>query len=93
MAFNLNTSNVLFQIKHIIKGESGDQGMMMEITPWQNHPPVISALIAQSSTLEVGQRTNITCHAADQDRYFLHYTWLSTGGMIAGEPVHRLDSS
>ena len=31
------------------------------------------------------QRANITCHAADQDGDLLHYTWLSTGGMIVGD--------
>jgi len=79
-----NASYLLFQIKHIIKGRSNNKGIMIEVVPWKNHPPFISALIAQPSTLEAGQRSYLTCHAADQDRNILHYTWISSGGTILG---------
>ena len=79
-----NASYLLFQIKHIIKQRPNNKGIMIEVVPWQNHPPFISALIAQPATLEAGQRSYLTCHAADQDRDMLHYTWISSGGTILG---------
>jgi len=79
-----NASYLLFQIKHIIKKRPNNKGVMIEIIPWENHPPFISALIAQPSTLETGQPTYLTCHAADQDGDRLHYTWISSGGTILG---------
>ena len=67
------------------KKESNDKGLIVKTIPWiENHPPFISALIAQPSTLEAGQRSYLTCHAADQDGDMLHYTWISSGGTILG---------
>lgn len=67
------------------KEESNDKGLIIKTIPWiENHPPFISALIAQPSTLEAGQRSYLTCHAADQDGDMLHYTWISSGGTILG---------
>jgi hypothetical protein len=77
-----NASYLLFQIKHIIKRSSNNKGIIIETKPWKNHPPFISALIAQPSTLETGQPSYLTCHAADQDGDILHYTWISSGGTI-----------
>jgi len=76
----------LRQIIHISKKEeSNDKGLIIKTIPWiENHPPFISALIAQPSTIEIGQRSYLTCHAADQDRDMLHYTWISSGGTILG---------
>ena len=79
-----NASYLLFRIKHIIKEKPNNKGIMIEVVPWENHPPIISALIAQPSTLEAGQRSYLTCHAADQDGDMLHYTWISSGGTILG---------
>jgi len=79
-----NASYLLFQIKHIIKRKPNSKGAMIEVIPWQNHPPFISALIVQPSTIEIGQRSYLTCHAADQDGDILHYTWMSSGGTILG---------
>ena len=79
-----NASYLLFQIKHIIKKRPNNAGVMIEVVPWENHPPFISALIAQPSTLEAGQRSYLTCHAADQDRDMLNYSWISSGGTILG---------
>jgi len=79
-----DTSYLLFQIKHIIKRKPNNKGIMIEVIPWQNHPPFISALIAQPSTIEIGQRSYLTCHAADQDGDMLHYSWISSGGTILG---------
>lgn len=78
------TVNQLFQAKHIIKQKSNSYGILVEVMPWQNHPPFISAIIAQPSTLEIGQRTYITCYAADKDRDALSYAWNSFGGRIVG---------
>ena len=67
------------------KEESNDKGLIIKTIPWiENHPPFISALIAQPSTLEAGQRSYLTCHAVDQDGDMLHYTWISSGGTILG---------
>ena len=67
------------------KKESNDKGLIIKTIPWiENHPPFISALIAQPSTLEAGQHSYLTCHAADQDGDILHYTWISSGGTILG---------
>ena len=76
----------LRQIIHISKKEeSNNKGLIVKTIPWiENHPPFISALIAQPSTLEAGQCSYLTCHAADQDGDILHYTWLSSGGTILG---------
>ena len=79
-----NASYLLFRIKHIIKERPNNKGIMIEVVPWENHPPFISALIAQPSTLEAGQRSYLTCHAADQDGDILHYTWISSEGTILG---------
>jgi len=79
-----NASYLLFQIKHIIKGRPNNKGVIIETKPWENHPPFISALIAQPSTFETGQHSYLTCHAADQDGDRLHYTWISSGGTILG---------
>ena len=79
-----NASYLLFRIKHIIKEKPNNKGIMIEVVPWENHPPFISALVAQPSTLEAGQRSYLTCHAADQDGDMLHYTWISSEGTILG---------
>ena len=79
-----NTSYLLFEIKHIIKKKPNNKGIMIEVIPWQNHSPIISALIAQPSTLEAGQHSYLTCHAADQDGDILNYSWISSGGAITG---------
>jgi len=79
-----NASYLLFQIKHIIKKRPNNKGVMMEVVPWENHPPFISSIIAQPSTIEIGQRSYLTCHAADQDGDILSYSWISTGGTILG---------
>jgi len=79
-----DTSYLLFQIKHIIKRKPNNKGVMIEVIPWQNHPPFISSIIAQPSTLETGKRSYLTCYAADQDGDVLHYIWISSGGTILG---------
>jgi len=79
-----NASYLLLQIKHTIKGRPNNKGVIIEVIPWQNHPPLISSIIAQPSTLEAGQHSYLTCHATDQDGDMLHYTWISSGGTILG---------
>ena len=83
-AIEENTSYLLFEIKHIIKERPNNKGVIIGVIPWKNHPPFISGLIAQPSTLEAGQHSYLTCHAADQDGDRLHYTWISSGGSILG---------
>jgi hypothetical protein len=83
-----NTSYLLFQIKHIIKGRPNNKGIMIEVIPWENHPPIISGLIARPSTLEIGQQSDLTCYAADEDKNELFYSWISTGGTLLGNGAH-----
>jgi len=49
-----------------------------------NHPPVISSLTANPSSLTTNQPTTITCTASDQDGDPLIYTWTKTGGTFEG---------
>jgi len=80
-----NTSYLLFQIKHIIKGRPNNKGIMIEVIPWKNHPPFISALITQPYTLEINNPSNLICYAADEDEDMLHYIWAASGGIISGD--------
>lgn len=78
-------SGFLRQIKHIIKERPNSKGIIIQTIPWKmNHPPIISGLIAQPSTLETGHSSNLICHAADQDGDMLHYIWITSGGTILG---------
>jgi hypothetical protein len=77
----------LRQVKHIIKDRLNrdSEGVIIEIIPWvRNHPPIISGLIARPSTLEIGQQSDLTCYAADEDKDKLFYSWISTGGTLLG---------
>jgi len=49
-----------------------------------NHPPVISDLIADPSSVNINQTTSITCNATDEDGGTLTYTWNKTGGTFEG---------
>ena len=50
-----------------------------------NHPPVISSIIANPSSVDIDESTNITCTASDEDvGDTLTYTWAKTGGTITG---------
>jgi len=75
----------LFQIRHIIKGKLGKQTIMIAVIPWQNHPPVISAIIAQPANLLVGQQSHISCHATSQTGEILRYQWTASAGTILGK--------
>jgi hypothetical protein len=55
-----------------------------DLIPFINHRPTISALIADSLELDIGQSTVITCYANDQDGNILTYNWSKTGGVING---------
>lgn len=77
----------LGQIKHIIKDRLNrdSEGIIIETIPWiRNHTPIISGLIARPSTLEIGQQSDLTCYAADEDKDELFYSWISTGGTLLG---------
>ncbi|HNR65290.1 MAG TPA: hypothetical protein PKJ95_03225 [Atribacterota bacterium] len=68
-----------------IRDNSYQNGMIIHLVPWrENHPPVISGLIAQPSILEAGQQSRVTCHAADEDGDTLSYYWYSNKGLIRG---------
>ena len=78
-------SGFLRQIKHIIKERPNSKGIIIQTIPWRmNHPPIISGLIAQPSTLEIGHQSKLTCYAADEDKDELYYSWISAGGSILG---------
>ena len=49
-----------------------------------NHPPVISNLSADPSSININQSSTITCIATDQDGDILTYNWSKTGGTITG---------
>lgn len=50
----------------------------------ENHPPTISSLTANPSSVDISQSTTITCTASDQDGDTLTYNWTKTGGTITG---------
>jgi len=75
----------LRQIENIKRIETAGRGVIIYTIPWQeNHSPVISSLIARPSTLQVGQLTELTCYAADEDQDELYYHWFSSEGTIIG---------
>lgn len=75
----------LGQIKYVSKEESNNKGFIVQTIPWMtNNPPLISGLIARPSTLEIGQQSELTCYATDEDKDELFYSWISTGGTILG---------
>jgi len=80
-----NDCNQLFYIRHIINGSLGRKTMMIAVIPWQNHPPVISALIAQPESLLLGQQSNISCHATSRTGNVLSYHWTISAGRILGK--------
>ena len=49
-----------------------------------NHPPVISSLNPNPSSVDINQTTTITCSASDQDGNALTYSWTKNGGTITG---------
>jgi len=51
----------------------------------QNHPPVISSLTANPSSVDINQTTNITCIASDQDGDPLTYDWTVNAGSFEGD--------
>jgi len=78
-------SYLLLEIMHIIKGKSNSKGIVIEVIPWKNHPPVISSLIAQPYTLQINNSSSLICYAADEDGDTLHYIWSASGGIISGD--------
>jgi hypothetical protein len=82
----IKSENNLVQVENIINDKVYQKGLIIYIVPWQaNHPPVISALIAQPSILELGQHSRLTCYAADQDNDNLFYYWQANKGLLRGE--------
>ncbi|HER23882.1 MAG TPA: hypothetical protein ENO17_02360 [Candidatus Atribacteria bacterium] len=79
----------LRQIIYLNKEEFKNKGIIIKTIPWiENHPPIISGLIARPSSLEIGQPSDITCYAADEDKDELYYSWISTGGALLGNGAH-----
>jgi len=50
----------------------------------ENHPPTISNLIANPSSIDISQTTTIACSASDQDGDPLTYHWTKNGGVFVG---------
>jgi len=81
----IKSENNLVQVENIINDKVYQKGLIIYIVPWQaNHPPVISALIAQPSILEAGKESNITCYAFDEDEDLLSYSWYVNKGTLKG---------
>lgn len=79
----------LRQIKYISKEESNNKGIIIKTIPWiENHPPIISGLITRPSNLEIGQQSELTCYAADEDKDELYYSWISSGGTLLGNAAN-----
>jgi len=75
----------LRQIANIQRNKAGGQGVIIYTIPWQeNHPPVITSLMVQPSTLVVGQQADLICYAADEDQDRLYYNWFNSEGIIIG---------
>lgn len=84
-----NSYGFLRQIIHISKEDSNNKGIIIQTIPWKtNHPPLISGLVAQPLTLEIGHQSNLTCYAADEDKDKLYYNWISTGGTLLGNGAY-----
>ena len=75
----------LRQIIYVSKEEYNNKGLIIKTIPWiENHPPIISGLIARPSTLEIGQQSELICYTNDDDKDELYYSWISAGGTILG---------
>ena len=51
----------------------------------ENHPPVISGLSANPSSVDISQTTTITCIASDSDGDSLTYHWTKNAGSFEGD--------
>jgi hypothetical protein len=49
-----------------------------------NHPPTITSVVANPTSVSTGAVSTITCNASDPDGDTLSYTWSATGGTISG---------
>jgi len=58
--------------------------IIMGINCEKNHPPIITELIVEPSQVELGKSSRLTVVAQDEDGDVLEYTWLATGGKLAG---------
>ncbi|GAB4116311.1 MAG: hypothetical protein Kow00103_11850 [Candidatus Caldatribacteriota bacterium] len=75
----------LRQIANIQRNETMGKGVIIYTIPWQeNNPPVITSLMAQPSTLVVGEQADLICYAADEDQDELYYNWYTSEGTVTG---------
>lgn len=76
LSFSLvDYSTELFNWETVIASDNG-------VIP--NHPPVISSLTADPSSVVVAETSTLTCVASDPDGDNLTYTWDATAGLITG---------
>jgi len=68
---------IILDLQKILKQADGPFG-------GTNHPPVISTLTADPSSVDINQTTTITCIASDPDDDALTYVWTKTGGTFEG---------
>ncbi|MGA9047465.1 MAG: PKD domain-containing protein [Dehalococcoidia bacterium] len=79
------TSVGTYQIKLTVDdGKGGTAEATIPITVSTNHPPVISSLKADPSSLQFSSSATLTCIASDPDGDSLQYTWEAKDGTLSG---------
>jgi hypothetical protein len=74
-----------YQIKLAVDdGKGGTAEATLPIAVSTNHPPVISSLKADPSSLQFSSGTTLTCIASDPDGDPLQYKWEAKDGTLSG---------
>ena len=71
-----------FEVK--LATETDAAFLVNRISTTTNHPPVITSLTANPTSISTGSVTTITCTASDSDGDTLIYNWSAASGTISG---------